>query len=129
MTEIEKQALALLDEVCRERGLPNPYPISRKNFSIEEALCRALEQSAALQAEFDQFRQEVSDAVEADVNKQIQCGVEPQFRTNSVRFVLPKPDPLVEAMNEMGFGCSEADAKGLRDALAKRNARIVWETE
>lgn len=126
MTDIiEKQALALVNTVVRERN-ESEWITSREADAMFEAICRALDQKAALQAGFDQFRQEVSDAVEAwrdaDVMSKVSAAA---AKLHS--FILPKPkaDPLVEAMNEMGFGCSEADAKSLRDALAKRNAKIV----
>ena len=123
MTEIEQKALALVNEVIQEVSSNTLARLDPYN-PAHEAVRRAIEQH-------EQFKRDVSDAVEADVNKQIQCGVEPQFRTNSVRFILPKPkpDPLVEVMNEMGFGWSQTASDEFRHALAKRNARIVWEIE
>lgn len=53
-----------------------------------------------LGSELAEFKQEVSDAISADVDKQISAKVLPQFRTNSVRFVIPtaEPDKLVEVL-------------------------------
>lgn len=118
MTDIEQRALALVNAVETERGYPVTVKYARKEFSTIEALCRALEQHEA-------FRQEVSDAVEADVAKQIAHGVEPKFRTNSVRFIITKPDPLVEAMAEVTDANDANAADQLRTALAARGLKIV----
>lgn len=87
MTDIEKRALALLNEV--ERSSWEYYEIERiPNFS---ALCRAIEQHEA-------FRHEVSDAVE-EVRDTTTWDVHPKLW----RFIIPKPvDPLVEALREAG---------------------------
>lgn len=100
---IEERALALVNEICQERGEVTYGSISRtgKNIAGNEAICRTLETLAAERAEHAQFRQEVSDAVEADVSEQIKYGVEPKFRTNSVRFIIAKPDPLLHLAREM----------------------------
>ena len=55
MTEIEKKALELVNEVCAERDLIPYYEISRDDFSITEALCRAIEQHEAA-AEIETLR-------------------------------------------------------------------------
>jgi hypothetical protein len=39
----------------------------------------------------------------------------------------PKPDPLVEAMEELGWYNAPTDADALRAALAKRGGRIVFD--
>ena len=123
MTEIERKALALMNEVREEEGLP---PLNETYFDTVDrvALCRAIE-------EFDAFRQEVSDAVEADVAKQIAHGIEPKFRTNSVRFILPKPvDPLVEAWRMAFPGNHIEDTRDecakISAAIEKRGGKIVW---
>lgn len=36
------------------------------------------------------------------------------------RFILPAPDPLVEVMNEMGFGMSKTAAEEFRTAMQAR---------
>ena len=115
MTEIEQKALALVAQLQEEDdGRKYSYAY---HF---EALCRAIEQHEA-------FRQEVSDAVEADINKQIQYGIEPKFRTNSVRFIIPKPDPLVAVMDDfmsMDGGCLAECVEQFRVALAKRGLEV-----
>ena len=115
MTEIERKALALMNEVRTE------YPATTSDRTVREiALCRAIEQHEA-------FRQEVSDAVEADINKQIQYGIEPKFRTNSVRFIIPKPDPLVAVMDDfmsMEGGSLKVCVEQFRVALARQGLEV-----
>ena len=119
MTEIEQKALALMNEVAKEMELSR-YAALDINLPGHRALFRAIEQHEA-------FRQEVSDAVEADINKQIQYGIEPKFRTNSVRFIIPKPDPLVAVMDDfmsMDGGCLAECVEQFRVALAKRGIEV-----
>lgn len=100
------------------------------------AHARAIEQHetdiADLQAEYDEvcnlfeaFRQEVSDAVEDAV-----ALIENEEPYNAVdllsRFIIAKPDPLVEVMNEMGFGWSKTASEEFRAAIEKRGGKITW---
>ena len=112
MTEIERKALALFNEVARERGSSCDSVLLDRAFAENEALCRAIEQH-------EEFRREVSEAVEQ------------RFNHNSLaygcldRFILPKPvDPLVEAMSEAMCGVPGEDytqpAKDLREAMMAR---------
>ena len=94
-----------------------------------EALCRAIEQHEA-------FRQEVSDAVEWVVNSTYM----PAPSEHKLRhFIIAKPDPLVEAAQEVAaaeakkFGLELKDyaveqewADSLRAAIEKRGGKIVW---
>lgn len=105
MTEIEKKALALIAEIKEERGMTAPDYLSAR-----AALNRAIEQHEA-------FRQEVSDAVEKHWGN-MPCEFD--------RFIIPKSDPLIEAMVECGFGDSSNAASDIREALAKRGFKIVW---
>lgn len=61
MTDIEQKALALLNTVARERGgieaLPQEF--SSINCWEAEALCRAIEQHEALQAENARLQSEI----------------------------------------------------------------------
>jgi hypothetical protein len=110
MTDIEAKALALVNEARRERNIPLLFSFSRK-FSDEEALCRAIEQHEA-------FKQEVSDAVEAYLKWSDECLL--ARRDGFDRFVIPKPDPLVEVMIEwfsMKGLSNEDHANNLRAAL------------
>lgn len=116
MTETERKALALLREVEDERGTTSSPGINRAS-NNHEALCRAIEQHEA-------FRQEVSDAVE----KRFNGFVEAQQYGVLGRFIIAKPDPLVEALCEMApDNCPNgADADKLRAAIEKRGGKIVW---
>lgn len=86
------------------------------------AHARAIEQHEA-------FRQEVSDAVEGfyrDNPYEIPC-----YCDDLKRFILAKPDPLVEALGELADRNMEAEqaAETLRAAIEARGGRIVWEGE
>lgn len=116
MTDIEKKALALLKEVLKECGYTGAIVIDRNREPQAEALCRAIEQHEA-------FRQEVSDAVEAFWPTKLPPE---QF----ARFIIAKPDPLVEVLIEMNWAYDDyvpGIAADLREALAKRGGKIVWE--
>ena len=109
MTDIEKKALALVRE-CE---------------SDYEALCLAIEQHEA-------FRQKVSDAVVAFRNEWVQATPSRQwFQAKFTRFIIAKPDPLVEALGELADRNMEAEqaAETLRAAIEARGGRIVWEGE
>ena len=112
MTEIEKKALALLNE------RHSPYEYAPDDHPVR-VLARAIEQHEA-------FRQEVSDAVEKHWGN-MPCEFD--------RFIIPKPDPLVDALYE-AFPISFADTPMLPDdmsnfheALAKRGLKIVEDTD
>lgn len=116
MTDTEKKALALVNEIAATRGTSWPC-VDRANDSRWEALCRAIEQHEA-------FRQEVSDAVEAYL------GHTSPWPDNSLRrFIIAKPDPLVEALNEALLSEQDMGARELADnfraALAARGLTIT----
>ena len=105
MTDIEKKALALVTQLQEEDD--------GKKYSYAyyfEALCRAIEQHEA-------YKQEVSDAVE-EIAKA--WGTADPAWGYLRRFIIPKPDPLVEVMNEMGFGMSKTAAEEFRAAMLAR---------
>ena len=112
MTETEKKARALLNEVRVE------YPLISSEVASNLALCRAIEQHEA-------FRQEVSDALSV-----YQKAASTQQRSliwdALTRFIITKPDPLVEIMDTR-FGLTPDYAEELREALAERGGKIVWE--
>ena len=80
------------------------------------AHARAIEQHEA-------FRQEVSDAVE-ELAVCVYSDSSSIVRRYMGRFILPKPDPLVEVMNEMGFGMSKTASEEFRAALAARGLEV-----
>lgn len=118
MTEIERKALAMLDEVCAERGLIGGWhKHARETHTSIEALCRAIEQHEA-------FRKEVSDAVERFFTVNMMPDT---YRDSIGRFIIVKPDPLVEVAEELRetYCATGADwAKATRAALAKRGLEI-----
>jgi hypothetical protein len=117
MTDIEKKALALLNEVMFTSWLPHEL----ERIPYFAVVCRAIEQHEA-------FRQEVSDAVESLCNTVLMGHGHRQMREMlSRRFIIAKPDPLVEALKQLNM--SYVDAEDFREALAKRGGKIVWEND
>ena len=119
VTEIEKKALALVNEV----RLVMPLMLSEapgQYGSCWVALCCAIEQHEA-------FRQEVSDAVEGFWNY---CRTtDTPFPADLDRFIIAKPDPLVEHLVKVeGYypRVAEEVAGRLRAAIEKRGGKIVW---
>lgn len=120
MTDTEAKALALVNEVFMERCLVPDIYTNRAGNPYHEALCRAIEQHEAL-------KREVSDAV--DALKKVLGGGWHQCSEAQMcdRFILPKPDPLVEAIRDMALtDATQEDADRLRAALAARGGKIVW---
>jgi len=117
MTETEKKALALVNEVLTERGLSNDTLVYRTTCSEAEALCRAIEQHEA-------YKQEVSDAVAAALD----CGDVERLRREGIlsRFIIAKPDPLVEIVRDfLQIGGKLEDCvEQFRAALAARGLEI-----
>ena len=137
MTDIEKKALALVNEVYKERGYAVYQRQCRHDSEWFEALCRAIEQHEA-------FRQEVSDAVEAALSVFDQLVLDDRgeaalrgARLVFARFIIAKPDPLVEviatALREGSPFCEDGshsymdEAKVVAAAIKKRGGKIVWE--
>lgn len=127
MTNIEKKALALLNEVWADRGRNVTLDrFSRDSFAISEALCRAIERHEA-------FRQEVSDAL------LWHCKYTDGVLEGLQHLIIAKPDPLVEIVDEVARDLhitgastlhtfrSDDFRNALREALAKRGGKIVWE--
>lgn len=114
VTEIERKALALMNEVRTE------YPATTSDRTVREiALCRAIEQHEA-------FRQEVSDAVERFFTVNMMPDT---YRDSIGRFIIVKPDPLVEVLGPIIAKAKAGDelkpyADQLRAALAKRGLEI-----
>ena len=110
MTDIKEKALALVNEVRRERDGTSYTEYTRLYRDLEwsEALCRAIEQHEA-------FKQEVSDALEI---------YSPESRNPALgRFIIPKSDPLVEVIAGWTGG-TVLLASDLRAALDARGLEI-----
>jgi hypothetical protein len=106
---IEAKALALVNEIERERGEDELTPNIMRALIMDEALCRTIEQHEA-------FKQEVSDAIEM---------YSPERRNPALgRFIIPKTDPLVEIMEAYGWYGSPTAADNLRAALEARGLEI-----
>ena len=117
MTEIERKALALVNEIERQEGLSDLTPRIMRGLVMDEALCRAIEQHEA-------FKLEVSEAVED------YCGyVPPDSPCHPItRFIIAKPDPLVEAWEAMLRDSKPGDDRleVFRAAIEARGGKIVW---
>lgn len=115
----EDKALALVNEVCAEWEVNPATEDDMDGSACFSALTRAIEAHEA-------YRQEVSDAVfdyfQTETNKS---------QLHLCSFIIAKPDPLVEALNDMKDGRAgstmESYAACLRAALAKHNGRIVFD--
>ena len=122
MTETEKKALALVNEVTTERGHGGWIECSRRGESLTEALCRAIERHEA-------FRQEVSDAVEA-VFAGYHDAPTPWvvMRRKLEPFIVAKPDPVKSLFDYLesteNFYPPEFEGD-IRAALAARGLKIV----
>ena len=120
MTDIEQKALAPVNEVAEQIGevRVDAYEGWSRGVPEREALCRAIEQHEA-------FRQEVSDAVGAYMfDPQSVTG--PATMRHIQRFIIAKPDPLVEALEEWINSRDLDDAASFRAAIEKRGGKIVW---
>ena len=116
MTDTEKQALALVNEIEVEFGRPRlSERIAPGSYVTHKALCRAIKQHEA-------FRQEVSDAVEWAVTQPQEVA-----RTRMKDFIIPKskPDTLAKALESIGLPETDGWPEELRAALAARGLKIV----
>jgi hypothetical protein len=117
MTEISEKALALVNEIERERGEDELTPHIMRRLIMDEALCRAIEAHEA-------FKQEVSDEVSALLDRflgdMLSQGV---INGHMHRFIIPKPDLLAEALADT-YGASLVNAEDLRAALEARGLEI-----
>ena len=123
MTDIKKKALELLDAVAKERGDADGWGFVNREDIRSEALCRAIEQHEA-------FRQEVSEFA-LGVKGYMASVKAMAWQSDCDEFILPKTDPLVEAVNEAwGWRGPHPDVtENLRAAIEARGGRIVWEGE
>ena len=111
---IEQKALAIVNEIEREEGTTELTPhIMRADLTMDEALCRAIEQREA-------FKQEVSD----EVHDYHQAG-RPEIYFGFDRFIIPKPkpDPLAEVMEELNW--AEGFAVPFRKAMEALGLEIT----
>lgn len=112
----EAKALALVNAIQAERNNKFSYAsLGRAGNSITEALFRAIERHEA-------FRQEVSD----ECAWILANSATRTIREHLSRFIIPapKPDPLVEVMEKLGWYHASVDADDLRAALEARGLEI-----
>lgn len=111
MTETEKKALALVNEALAELAM-SPQTVFHRNATVaNKAICRAIEQHEA-------FKREVSSVCEHLPNRPFVLD----------RFIIAKPDPLVEVIKDLSWDeTTMADewAVDLRAALAARGLTIT----
>ena len=123
MNDIERKALALVNEIELERGSTPYSKLNRHNHGGAEAIFRAIEQHEATKQEFADFKQKVSDAAQEYEEAGYCMGWE-----GFERFIINKPDPLVEVLNEIshegGFDNFDHYAYRLRAALEARGLEI-----
>jgi hypothetical protein len=122
MTDIEAKALALVNEVRTEHGFAVSDSFDRDEYSINEVICRAIEQHEA-------FKQEVSDTVHAFVYESGTTDVWEKLNSFIIPKPKPKPDPLVDAIRECDNDNTYCEtvveyAAKLRAALEARGLEI-----
>jgi hypothetical protein len=116
MTDIEAKALALVNEVRRERDGASYTEYTRLHRDLEwsEALCRAIEQHEA-------FKQEVSEIASSALAMYKRVGEDQCLTALCLReFIIPKPkrDPLVEIMEVLDVEWTPDEyAKAIRAQL------------
>jgi hypothetical protein len=115
--DVEQRARDALNAVSRERQQGLWHETWHRGMDVPlEAVCRLIEQH-------DAYKREVSDAVVEYAGRENDGSL---FYRDFSRFILSEPvDPLVEVMNEMGFGMSQNTAEDFREALAKRGLTIA----
>jgi hypothetical protein len=117
---IEAKALALVNKIERKEGEKELTRRIMRGLIMDEALCRAIEQHEA-------FRQEVSDAVSALLDRflgdMLSQGV---INGHLHQFIIrkPKPDPLAQVLEDIGWGSDEEEVGNLRAALEARGLEI-----
>jgi hypothetical protein len=118
MTDIEAKALALINEEAGY-GYIHARDMADKSYEVK-ALCRAIEQHEA-------FKQKVSDAVSALLDRflgdMLSQGV---INGHLHQFIIrkPKPDPLAQVLEDIGWGSDEEEVGNLRAALEARGLEI-----
>lgn len=124
MTEIEKQALALVNEdspyECR--NIDDAY-----RFTLAKALRRSLEMLNAEREAHAAYKREVSDAVEDLLA--ITDATSRYMRASKVlpRFIIKPPvDPVRLLLESVCFNVEDRDVETAKAALAARGGRIVF---
>ena len=99
---VEEKALALVNAVKAERNWPIIKRIHRGVYSYDEALCRAIERHEADNARNEQRLADQAKAFSDAVKRFFEINMMPDsYRDCLSPFILPEPDPLVEALDKM----------------------------
>lgn len=118
MTEIEKKALALVNEVT---GLALAPPFNRDH-PYGEALCRAIEELEAEKAARAAEREQ-HEAFRQDINDELLAWFGSCLPEDFTPFIIPKTDPLTGVIEEIEAWPPTPDQ--LRAAIEKRGLKIV----
>ena len=119
MTDIEKKAL---EHACQCAGRAAHH---FDRMALDLPLRASIVAHARAIEDHEAFRQEVSDAVEAAKRSGIRRAFD-----QLERFIIAKPDPLLEAINSAPYLASAKEtADHIRAAIEARGGRIVWEGE
>ena len=135
MTETQKKALALalLNEVCAEMGLDKVSSLEL-DMPGERALVRAIEQHEAYKQEVSERDERLGEALYGlsarlllagfFENKEDHAAYERVVEAFGKPFIVAKPDPLVEVMQEWWDADGYASIETFRAALAARGLEI-----
>lgn len=119
MTDIEKQALALVNEVSNYKWA---YVADANRPTVIDALYRAIEMLNAEREAHAATKREVSDAVEAALRLIRGFEGTNAFRAKAIleRFIIKPPvDPLAKALAALGWPNGESMASAIHGAMGK----------
>ena len=118
MTDTERKALALVNEVSDGfHDVTSIYSIHTAK-ALRAALCRAIEQHEAFRQEVSEFALGIQDYLSALNAK--------GWIAECSSFIIAKPDPLVEAMQEWWDADGYASIETFRAAIEKRGGKLTW---
>ena len=126
MTDAEQKAVELVNDARRRNFLPVLSSQTITGSVSFPALRYAIE-------DHERFRKEVSNAVEEyfDCEQNGSRSMLEVAETRLRRFIIAKPDPLVEAVKDIldddSLDNAEELSEAIRAALAKRGGRIVFD--
>ena len=125
---IEQKALELVNAVRDKFGYASIERFSDASYvEMRQTLLRAIE---AHEADKRRFSEAVQEAIEGCGHDSMKAGY---IRAKFADFIIPKPDPLVEVLEDIEAGklgylgetCAQA-ADTIRAAIEKRGGKIVW---
>ena len=126
MTDTEAKALALeLDRIANQLYAADPTPIIVKAvLYIHSTIGAEARHAAELREQAERFSEAASLTLRMLTPYLF---AKDEVEDILAPFILPKPDPLVEAIRDMALtDATQEDADRLRAALAARGGKIVW---